>query len=55
MEQKFGQLGMAYGLKPQELVKQLGQNPEIIASISQQAMNDKVRDFLMQNNKVVVK
>lgn len=55
LEQKFSQLGMAYGLKPQDLVKQLGQNPEIIASISQQAMNDKVRDFLMQNNKVVVK
>ena len=55
LEQKFSQLGMAYGLKPQDLVKQLGQNPEIIASISQQAMNDKVRDFLMENNKVVVK
>jgi len=55
MEQKFAQLGVAYGLKPQDLVKQLGQNPEIIASISQQAMNDKVRDFLMQNNKVVIK
>ncbi len=55
LEQKFAQLGMAYGLKPQDLVKQLGQNPEIIASISQQAMNDKVRDFLMQSNKVVVK
>ena len=55
LEQKFAQLGMAYGLKPQDLVKQLGQNPEIIASISQQAMNDKVRDFLMQNNKIVLK
>ena len=55
LEQKFSQLGMAYGLKPQDLVKQLEQNPEIIASISQQAMNDKVRDFLMENNKVVVK
>ena len=55
LEQKFSQLRMAYGLKPQDLVKQLGQNPEIIASISQQAMNDKVRDFLMENNKVVVK
>ena len=55
LEQKFSQLGMAYGLKPQDLVKQLGQNPEIIASISQQAMNNKVRDFLMENNKVVVK
>lgn len=55
LEEKFAQLGAAYGLKPQDLVKQLGQNPEIIASISQQAMNDKVRDFLMQNNEVVVK
>lgn len=55
LEEKFAQLGAAYGLKPQDLVKQLGQNPEIIASISQQAMNDKVRDFLMQSNEVVVK
>ncbi len=55
LEEKFAQLGAAYGLKPQDLVKQLGQNPEIIASISQQAMNDKVRDFLMQNNTVEVK
>ena len=55
MEQKFAQLGAAYGLQPKDLVKQLGQNPEIIASLSQQAMNDKVRDFLMQNNKVVIK
>ena len=55
MEQKFAQLGAAYGLQPKDLVKQLGQNPEIIASLSQQAMNDKVRDFLMVNNKVVIK
>ncbi len=55
LEQKFAQLGAAYGLKPQDLVKQLGQNPEAIASISQQAMNDKVRDFLMNNNTVEVK
>lgn len=55
MEQKFAQLGAAYGLQPKDLVKQLGQNPEIIASLSQQAMNDKVREFLMQNNKVVIK
>ncbi len=55
LESKFAEIGMAYGLKPQDLVKQLGQNPEIIASISQQAMNDKVRDFLMQNNTVEIK
>ena len=55
LESKFAELGMAYGMKPQDLVKQLGQNPEIIASLSQQAMNDKVRDFLMQNNTVEIK
>ncbi len=55
MEQKFAQLGSAYGLQPKDLVKQLGQNPEIIASLSQQALNDKVREFLMENNKVEIK
>ena len=55
IEAKFSQLGAAYGLKPQDLIKQLGQNPEILASISQQAMNDKVKEFLMENNKVEIK
>ncbi len=55
LEAKFAQIGVAYGLKPQDLIKQLGQNPEILASISQQAMNDKVRDFLMKNNTVEIK
>lgn len=55
LEQKFAQLGAAYGLKPEDLIKQLGKNPEILSSISQQAMNDKVRDFLMENNKVEIK
>ena len=55
LEAKFAQLGAAYGLKPQDLLKQLGQNPEVLASISQQAMNDNVREFLMNNNKVEIK
>ncbi len=55
LELKFAQIGTAYGIKPQDLVKQLGQNPDVITSISQQALNDKVRDFLMQNNKVELK
>ncbi len=55
LEAKFAQLGAAYGLKPQDLIKQLDQNPEMLASISQQAMNDKVREFLMENNKVEIK
>lgn len=55
LEKKFAELSAAYGMKPQDLIKQLGQNPEVLASISQQAMNDKVRDFLMENNKVEIK
>ena len=55
LQAKFAQLGAAYGLQPQDLIKQLGQNPELLASISQQAMNDKVKDFLMENNKVEIK
>ena len=34
--------------------KQIGKNPEILSSLSQQAMNDKIRDFLLQNNKVEI-
>lgn len=52
MELKFSQLGAAYGLQPQELIKHLGSNPEALTSLSQQAINDKVRDYLMANNKV---
>jgi len=53
LEQKFGELGAAYGVQTSELLRQIGNNPEVLTSISQQAMNDKVRDFLMLNNKVV--
>lgn len=49
---KFDQLSTAYGVAPQEIVKQIGKNPEILGSLSQQAMNDKVKEFLMNNNKV---
>lgn len=55
IEAKFAQLGAAYGMKPQDLIKQLGKNPEVLTSISQQALNDKVRDFLIQNNTVEIK
>lgn len=49
---KFSELAAAYGVSQQEIVKQISQNPEILSSLSQQAMNDKVRDFLMKNNKI---
>lgn len=52
LHKKFSQLGAAYGMSQTDLMKQLGGNPEIIASLSQQALNDKVRDFLMEKNTV---
>ncbi len=50
--QKFHELGTAYGLSQQDIIKQIGKNPEILSSLSQQAMNDKVKQFLMDNNKI---
>ncbi len=52
LQKKFSQLGAAYGMNQTDLMKQLGKNPEVLASLSQQALNDKVRDFLMQKNTV---
>ena len=54
LEQKFAQLAAMYGLQRQDVLKQLGQNPEMLGSISQQALNDKVRDFLVANNNVEI-
>ncbi len=50
---KISQMASAYGVQPQELVKQFNQNPDFISSISQQIVNDKVRDYLIENNKIV--
>ena len=52
IQKKFSQLGAAYGMSQADLMKQLGKNPEVLASLSQQALNDKVRDFLMEKNTV---
>lgn len=49
---KISQMAGAYGVGPEELLKQFGQNPDFLTSISQQIVNDKVRDFLISNNKV---
>lgn len=49
---KMSQVAAAYGVGPEEMVKQFGQNPEFLQTISQQIVNDKVRDFLVENNKV---
>lgn len=52
LEQKFTELATMYGMQQQDVLKQLGQSPEMLGSISQQALNDKVRDYLVANNKV---
>ena len=53
-EQKFAQLATMYGIQQQDLMKQFGRSPEMLGSISQQALNDKVRDYLVANNTVEV-
>ena len=54
VEQKFAQLATMYGMQQQDVLKQIGKSPEMLGSISQQALNDKVRDYLMANNNVEI-
>ena len=55
LEQQIQQVGQAYGLTPQDFMKEFGKNPELLSSLSQQAINNKIRDFLMANNTVEFK
>lgn len=48
---KLAQLAQTYGITIEQLVKQFGQNPVFINSLSQQVINEKVRSFLVENNK----
>lgn len=52
LSKKLTQLGAAYGMSQADMMKQVGKNPDLFTSLSQQALNDKVRDFLMQKNSV---
>lgn len=54
IENKFAELAAMYGMQQQDVLKQLGQNPDMLGSISQQALNDKVRDYLVSNNNVEI-
>ncbi len=49
---KISQLSSAYGLAPQDMLKQFGQNPDFLSTLSQQIVNDKVREYLISNNTV---
>lgn len=50
--EKLSQMASVYGVGPDELLKQFGQNPDFLTSLSQQIVNDKVRTFLIDNNNV---
>ena len=50
--EKLSQMASVYGVEPQQMLKQFSQNPEILSSLSQQIINDKVRDFLVNNNNI---
>ena len=45
-------MASVYGVEPQDMLKQFSQNPDFLASLSQQIINDKVRDYLVKNNNV---
>ncbi|MCM1009301.1 MAG: trigger factor [Fusobacterium sp.] len=49
---KLQELSSMYGVEPQTLMQQFSSNPGVLSAISQQAVNDKVRKFLVDNNKV---
>ncbi len=51
-QNKVSQMAGAYGVGPQELLKQFGQNPDFLSTLSQQIVNDKVREYLLENNTV---
>jgi len=54
-EKKVSELEKMYHLSKVELLSQMKQNPAIFNSLSQQALNEKVIDFLAENNKVEFK
>jgi trigger factor len=53
--QKLSEMSANYGVTPDILMKEVGQSPNFISSLTHQAMHDKVRDFVMMNNKVILK
>ena len=52
LDKKLQEVEAAYRMNRADLLKQVGQNPEILNSLSQQVLNEKVNVFLDQNNTV---
>ncbi len=52
IQAKLQDLSRMYGVDPQSMMQQFSTNLGVLSAISQQAINDKVRAFLADNNKV---
>ena len=52
---KLTELSSMYQIDPQTMVKQLSQTPGVFNALSQQALNEKVTQFLAENNTVKLK
>ncbi len=52
---KIAEISHMYQIDPQTMIKQLSQTPGVFNAISQQALNEKVTQFLAENNKVNLK
>ena len=52
---KLSELSAMYHMDPKTLIKQLSQTPEVFNALSQQALNEKVTQFLFENNTVNIK
>lgn len=55
LEKKLKDIESVYHMGRADVLNQLKQNPALFTSLSQQALNEKVVEFLAENNKVVFK
>ena len=52
---KLSELSRMYQMSPNDMIKQLSQAPGVFNALSQQALNEKVTQFLFENNTVKLK
>ena len=52
---KLSELSQMYNIDAPKMIKQLSQTPGVFNALSQQALNEKVMQFLAENNKVTLK
>lgn len=55
VDKKLQEVEKTYHISRTDLMKQLRENPELINSLSQQALNEKINEFLNKNNSVEFK